>query len=73
MTVGHGKPIFLTQGERRLLIAACSAQLDAWAVDQAEGEAEGDRDRANLADRRRRQFKRIIRELIEADPEPKEQ
>lgn len=69
MSGERGKPIYLTNGERQLVIAACEAAITVW----AEVQADTNKERAHVGRLRCKQYQRIIRECIQADPQPKSQ
>lgn len=69
MSEGKGKPVFLTNGERRLLLRLVESTIEA--LDESPVEA-SDKQAAWLNNLRQRQFRRIALELRLARPEPPE-
>lgn len=73
MTGDWGKPVHFTNGERRLIAAACEESILAWQRLEALAKVDNDKDAGRVCRMRQRQYQRIILECKAADPEPKPQ
>lgn len=70
MSDTNGKPIHLTNGERKLVIEACTAAIESWIEKEKKG---ADSEAVNFYRARQRQYRRIIKECVVADPVAKSQ
>ena len=66
MSNERGKPIYLTNGERRLVIEACNAAIKTWeAIMEAAEPVHEEMSNKAIGTLRRRQYRRIIRECAD--------